>query len=947
MQVRLLGVTDVCDDLGNPVHCGGAKQRAVLAQLALAANTPMGIDHIAEGVWGEQVPARYRQNLQVYISTLRRALEPARPAGTPSRILNHREAYELICAPDEFDVAVFRAGRVAGEHSLTGGAPGSAARELEAALAEWRGDALADLRGMPFAGAEVTGLDAERLRTHELLLDARLALGAHDEVLLQLDALLAAHPEREHLWMQRALALFRSGRQVEALATVRKARDLLLDEHGLDPGPALQTLEAQLLAQDPALSGDTPPTVRVEPVPVPLTAAVGRSQLVAEVGALVRANRLVVLTGPGGVGKTRTALDVMQELGQSWVSFADEPDDSDIADVVAARLGEEDLSDAIGVETYTICLDNLEHIHAAGTQVMDLLLQHGNLRILATSRGALGVAGERLVAVARLDEDDAATLFHDRARAALPSWDAADNDGSVRELCRRLDGLPLAIELAAARVRLLDPQDLLDRLPSMNDLRGGAGPVRHSSLVETVRWSLALLQPADRAGIGALAVLDYPVDVRTATIAVAATRTDDGAAPADVERLVDLALLDPLETDAGRRIAMLNTVRAVVREDLVTDELQRRVLTTVGQSWAADPAWTSTTAAPPRRLTGLSEDLGLIRSVVRALVTSGLADRAAELVLSRRRGFIAIGRQDVALDLLRVVLAGDVAPPWRARAQVVAGSAVYNLRRTDDGLLAHVDDLAPDDHVYRVFGCCYRAVLAADAGAGDFGAGAAAQAIDAAVASGMPSLALMAYSAASWSATARTDPDEAVQHAEFGLAAAVRMADGPEIVNALADLARAELGGGHGGPARAAELAQDGLQRARRLGATLQVAEHAQLLGFALIRLGRQVEGARVLGDVLDVAAGNSDPSWALDLVGVSAAVAIHAGLVDEGRDLLRHARARSAATGIPDPIPALVAAAFDGGTVDPTAPAPAVPDALEVLVARTRRLVQTLGNVR
>lgn len=939
----LLGVTKVFDDAGSAVNCGGVKQRGVLAQLALAANTPVGLDRLAEGVWGEQVPSRYRQNLQVYASTLRRALEPERSTGTPSRIANHREAYELVCAPGELDVAMFRAGRTAAEQSLSGGAPGSAARGLEAALAQWRGDALADLRGLPFAGSEVSLIESERLSAQELLLDARLALGAHEQVLVQVDALLAAHPEREHLWQQRALALFRSGRQIEALATVRRARELLLEEHGLDPGPALQRLEAQLLAQDPALTGTVPPTVRVEPVPVPMTSAIGRSDLVAEVVGLVRTNRLVVLTGPGGVGKTRTSLDVMQGLGQSWVTFADQPGDTDIAAVLSSHLGVDDLSEAFGDAEFTICLDNLEHVHSAGPQVVALLHGHGRLRILATSRGVLGVPGERVVAIAPLPLAQAGQLFNERARAVRPGWDAEANREPVRELCRRLDGLPLAIELAAARVRLLDPYDLLEHLSMINDVPLGGGPTRHASLAETVRWSLGLLHPAERESVGALAMLDSPVDLATAAVAVAAAGSRAGSAPRDVERLVDLALLEPRESEAGRRFAMLNTVRAVIRTESADQDLRNRVLTEIARSWIDDGSWTSTTIPSARRIAGLREDLALMRSVVSALLRVGRIDQAAELVLARRRGFIAIGRQDVALELLGAVLASGVQEPWRARVQVVAGSAAYNLRRTDDGLLAHVDELAPDDHVYRVFGFCYRAVLQADAVAGDRGRGAADEAIAAAVASGEAALALMAYSAASWSAIARADAVEAVRHAELGLGAAISSGDDAEVVTALADLARAELGGGRGGPERALAVAEDGLQRARRLGSRLPVAEHLQLLGFARIRLGEPLEGVRVLRDVLDAVAAYSDQSWAMELVGASAAVAIGAGRIAEGHDLLAHTRSRCASIGVADPIPAILAPAFEGYALDPQLAAPALPDTVEALITRTRTLIDSL----
>ncbi len=304
-------VRDAADAL---VDAGGAKQRAVLAQLCRTPNRPVSVDSLAEGVWGETVPPRYRQNLQVYVSTLRRTLEPDRAQSAPSRMVGHGDAYELVAGPDDIDVDVFERGCVDGLAALAAGRPGAAAEILRSALQIWRGPALVDLAAQPFAAPWIAELDARRLVALEARLEADLAGGRHAETVTELAGLSEAHPDRERLWELLVLALYRCGRQSEAMDVYRKARRRLADEVGLEPGPSLARLGRQVLEHDPALLVE-PPRSRAEPIPVPLTGLLGREALLEELltAAADRA-RLVVLTGPGGVGKTRLALAAAHEL---------------------------------------------------------------------------------------------------------------------------------------------------------------------------------------------------------------------------------------------------------------------------------------------------------------------------------------------------------------------------------------------------------------------------------------------------------------------------------------------------------------------------------------------------------------------------------------------------------------------------------------------------------
>src|SRR6478752_4182833 len=385
MEVRL--------DDGAPVDVGGAKQRAVLAQLCRTPNVAVSADRLAEGVWGEQVPPRYRQNLQVYVSTLRRLLEPNRPAMAPSRILSRRDAYELTSADDEIDVRCFEVGLRNGR------------------------EALVDLVGQPFAARWITELDRQRTDALAERIRADLALGRSTELLPELSDLVERFPEREAFWEQLMIALYRCGRQTEALEVFRIARERLLEEAGLDPGPALAATAEAILNHDPALLALAPVTSEARSVPVPLTPVIGSADDIATVVALIGAGeRLVTMTGPGGVGKTRLALAVALELRAAgrevvWVPLEQVRTAGEAADSVTRAMSVASQSDAApGKHAGLLLLDNLEQIPDVGDLVRTLVQATPALQILATSRSLLGVRGERVVPVQPLDLASAAEL---------------------------------------------------------------------------------------------------------------------------------------------------------------------------------------------------------------------------------------------------------------------------------------------------------------------------------------------------------------------------------------------------------------------------------------------------------------------------------------------------------------------------------------------------------
>lgn len=895
MQIQLLGSMKVVADDGSSVDCGGVKQRAVLAQVALEPNHTVSVDRLAEGVWGESVPQRYRQNLQVYVSTLRRVLEPARTAGWPSRLVGHGEGYELVAATGDVDVSAFRAALADGSRALAHGRPQAAAEALRDGLALWAGDPLADLVALPFAADHLERLHREHLLARQLLAEAGLALGRHQDVLPEVADLVTRHPEHEHLWELYATALVRAGRQGESLEVLRRARAHLGDELGLDPGPALAELQARILRQDPTLQGPKPPTVRMAMVPLPLGPSIGREPVVASAVEALVTRRLVVLTGVGGVGKTRTAQEVAAASGMTsrWVPFESEAATCSVEDVIVRALGvsDEDLGDALDREPGLLVLDNLEHVRAARSSVGALLAAHPATRVLATSRGPLRVPGEYVLQVPLLDPATTALeLFQERAAAVVPGFIAGRDRAVVVELCRRLDGLPLAIELAAARVAALTPAELLDHLPSMRELPDRDASGRQGSLTALVNWSLDLLPDHARAAARALAVLDGPVPgpvavevIRAAEATGAggmtALRDDDPEPRQDLETLVHNALVQPVETTSGRRYAMLATIRDVCVGDGEADHLPRAVLSAVADMWLKTA--TVTDNAGPEEVAATADDIPVLRQVVGALVDIDEPTRATMLLSGRRRALAALGRQDILFDLTSRLLRCSRSGPWQAQARVLAGSAAYVKGSSEAAseLLEAVVHLAHDDHVHRVLGHCFRAVLAADFDDHSTAQTEAEAAVRVADTSGQPTLLVRAHSAAAWVARLRGDHDRAVLHGHEGLS----LAEGDAEVSAcLVDIARGELMRDQ--PVRALELAREAVQRGRRMAGYI-LANAQQELGFSLLRTGQPDDAREVLVQALRDGP-ITDVGWQLETI-AAVALTLIVGGIPEARQLL------------------------------------------------------------
>ncbi|MFI6484274.1 BTAD domain-containing putative transcriptional regulator [Nonomuraea sp. NPDC050663] len=593
----MLGPLCVWTDDGRLVRVPEVKVRALLADLLVHEGRPVSADRLAEDLWGDDPPGRPSNTLQTKVSQLRRALEQGEPGG---RELVVFQAGGYVLRADDVDAARF-AELLQRARAAT--VPATRAGLLADALALWRGPAYAGFGDEEFARAAAARLEEQRLTALEEQAEVRLELGEHGLLADELGELVAAHPLRERLRASHLRALYRSGRQAEALAGFDEVRRLLADELGLDPGPELAALQRAMLRQDPSLASPARP-VTARPrtdLPAQLTELIGREEAVTAVADLLGSARLVTLTGPGGVGKTRLALAVAAGAVEDFpdgvwlVELAGTGcETAGVAEVVAARLGVRDdtatgsrpgvrppdlahrLADALGGRRSLLVLDNCEHVVGQVADLVDVLLRSApDLRILTTSQESLALPGETLYAVPPLglpvpgeDPGQAASvrLFVARASAAAPGFvfDEASAP-AVAAICRRLDGLPLALELAAARVRALGVRGVADRLDDRFHLltvSGRGRPARQQTLRAVIDWSWEQLTDEQRQVMLRLAVHPGGSTLEAARDVCA----DLGLDVADVlDQLVARSMVEP----AGEaRFRLLESIAAYCLERL-------------------------------------------------------------------------------------------------------------------------------------------------------------------------------------------------------------------------------------------------------------------------------------------------------------------------------------------------------------------------------------------
>jgi predicted ATPase/DNA-binding SARP family transcriptional activator len=602
MRIGLLGALEVFDDDGNEITIAGAKLRALLAILALRVGHVVAAEHLIDALWGEDPPTAVRNGLQGLASKLRRAL------GAADLVVRRGDGYILDLPPDAVDVEQFEQRAAEGQAFAATGELQRAVEVLAEADSLWRGDPLAEFAYDDFSASTITRLSESRLALLEERLDLELQLGRHQRAVVQLEQLVANHPLREGLRGLLMLALYRAGRQADALRLFQEARLLLREELGLEPGPELRRLESAILVHDPSLDSPVAPAsgdavavgVASHPgIPEPLTPLVGRDAELRDLRALFVEQRFVTLVGPGGVGKTRLAVEVGRaaaagsSFGGCLVELAPVGDPAGVPAAIAAALAVPDpngLAEIIGDHDLVLILDNCEHvIDAAAAAAEGLLRRCPRLRLLATSREGLRVGGEIIWPVPPLAPDDAVRLFLTRAQATAAPIGLDDHSDVIAEICARLDGLPLAIELAAARTRAFPLTEIAARL---NDrfrlLTGGSRTAlpRQQTLRAVVDWSYELLFADEQRVFERLSVLPGGCDMATAEVVCA----DHEIAAADVadhlRALVDKSLVIALPVAGGVRFNLLQTLAQYGRERLTERGDAERVRDTMAGHYA-------------------------------------------------------------------------------------------------------------------------------------------------------------------------------------------------------------------------------------------------------------------------------------------------------------------------------------------------------------------------
>lgn len=571
VEIRILGPLEIVEN-DRPVVVDAPKVRMLFAVLLLHRGEVVSTDRLIDALWGERASPTAAKTVHVYMSRLRMALGDG-------LLVTRGRGYVLQAGPGQTDVDRFEGLAARGREALARGDALTAAAVLREALAVWRGPALADFAYEPFAQAEIARLEGARLAVLEDRIDADLQSGEHAQLVGELAALVREHPLRERSRGQLMLALYRTGRQAEALEVYQQGRALLVEELGLEPGPALKTLQNHILEHADSLA---PTGVHAQPapeyrptapgptggaVPRPTTPLIGRDR---DVGTIVQLFadpevRLVTLTGPGGVGKTRLALGLAGELsdgyrdGTWWVPLAAVTDPSLVLPSIAQSLGARgELEEHLAGKRLLLLLDNLEQLLDCAPLIADLLSGLPELSMIATSRERLAISFEREFQVPPLDEAAAEELFVSRARQLEPSFEP---DETVTEICQRLDRLPLALELASTRVKLMSTSQMLDRLERRLDLLSKGqrdAPDRQATMRATIGWSYDLLPEPEQALFRGLGVFAGSFELEAA----------EAVCGADFDGLQSLIEKSLLGRDGHGRFFLLELTREYALEQL-------------------------------------------------------------------------------------------------------------------------------------------------------------------------------------------------------------------------------------------------------------------------------------------------------------------------------------------------------------------------------------------
>lgn len=927
MRFGVLGPLTVWTDQGEQVVIPAGQVRTVLAVLLVHRGRSVSTDRLIEILWPRRVPRDAAAALQVKVSQLRSALAAAEPDAR-ALVVSGPAGYSLDVPAGAVDAGRF-------EDMLADVAPNPRQRvdTLTTALELWRGPAFGEVTDAEFAEIEIARLDELRLSAVESRAEALLELGKYASLASELAPLVTENPLRERLRAARLWALYRAGRQSEALAEFTDLRARLRTELGVDPSPEIVAVHRAILAQDPLL---TPRSATSTNLPGQLTELIGRAEAVRDVQTLVGAHRLVTLVGPGGVGKTRLALEVAHSLlpgrpdGAWFVELAGIEDTSaaraTIVDTVHAVLGIRDdvrspagpidqLISALRGKRVLLILDNCEHLVTVIAELTERLLRSvAELRVLATSREALGVAGEAVYPVAALElphspadigpdsllRFSAIRLFTARAADAAPGFTLdAGNAAAVATICRRLDGIPLALELAAARVRALGVRELAARMDDRFDLlvaghRGG--PTRQQTLRAMIDWSWEQLAEPEKIVLRRLSVHADGFGLAAAECLCGIGELPRGRVLGLLARLVDRSLVTTTDTDDGPRYRLLESIALYCSERLseageadLVHELRNEYYTSLAEQ-ARDAL---RGAEQWRWLTVLDVEYTNLRAVVEDSARRGDRVVALRLVDSIAWYWFLRGRIGEGIRLLDTALATsrEAAPVlwarangWRSALMLLGGGDADRSGLVPAGLAGFekVDDPA---------GRAFAEWLLAEVllGGGDQAAGdtLAQRALGGfrtvgdnwGVAAGLSSAAHHAMLRGDLPAMARDATESARMFASLG--------DRWGQLRATELLARhAEIIGDY---SEAARLRRDGLCRAEELGLWPQVADMLSGLGRLALLEGDPDQARRLHERALELSVRQGH-----ELGRVFAEVGLGIGARREGRldDAERHTRA-------------------------------------------------------
>ncbi len=716
MQLRLLGPLELRVD-GHVVPLRTGLPRRLLITLALRLGERVSTDTLIEAVWGEDSSLDKLNALQVLVSYLRKAL--AVTQGTIA-IETIEGGYRLRAARDDVDAYHLEA---------TVGAVGQLAdpderlQRLDDALAAWRGPPIPEVAGEEFAQAHLQRLNELRMTALELRMDALLALGRHVETVAELQHLVVVHPLRERFYAQLMTALYRSGRQAEALAVYDRARTVLVEELGLDPGPELTAVEQAVLTHAAELDSPTPsvrPTgERREPsratadsqppttvLPGALEPLIGREGEVARLTELMADHRLITLIGPGGAGKTRLAAELAVSCAHRvwWVDLSPLSGGEGLLAAVATASGAttppEDASAVIthlsGQEAVLV-LDTCERVRGELRPLVESILRNcPGVSVLATSRKPLGAATELAWPVPPLSLPDPETtflpriaasaavrLFTARATHRRPDFELTqDNCVDVGRVCLLLDGLPLAIELAAAHAAFLDPATMVrvldDRLRLLVD---ETRDDRQHTLRSAIAWSYELLSTDEAAFFDRLSVFTGPFPLDAAAAVAGEGLRHDG-----LELLLALAQQSLIASDGRDRFRLLDTIRAFASEQLAHDDAELVATRRRHAAWYAELLGGGQSPQRAVRVEGwrgqLRDALPDLRSALEWCFTSGEEELGARLLAALWWLWPREGVFDEAAQWFP--RAKELVPHGSAlQADLLASSGTYAVSRGD------------------------------------------------------------------------------------------------------------------------------------------------------------------------------------------------------------------------------------------------------------------------